>query len=76
MEDGFVELQACLAELLIKERVRRGITQEELALMANVDRSYVSRIERGIANPSLRVLHNLADVMDATLELKFLASKK
>ena len=35
------------------ERVRRGYTQESLAEKMNVNREYISRIERGIQNMSL-----------------------
>jgi transcriptional regulator with XRE-family HTH domain len=37
------------------------ISQEALALSAEVDRTYVSQIERGVGNPSIRVLAALAD---------------
>lgn len=40
-----------------------GISQEKLALDAEVDRTYVSQLERGIANPSLEVLCRLATTL-------------
>lgn len=39
------------------------LSQEQLALDADVDRSFVSRIERGLANPSLQVLCKIASVL-------------
>ena len=39
-----------------KLRVRRGLSQEALAVDAGVDRSYVGRIERGIENPTAETL--------------------
>jgi transcriptional regulator with XRE-family HTH domain len=33
-----------------------GLSQEAMALEAGIDRTYASQIERGISNPSLRVI--------------------
>lgn len=37
-----------------------GLSQENLALKAAIDRSYMSRIERGKANLSVEVLYKIA----------------
>ncbi len=48
----------------IKElRVVKQITQEELAESVGVFRTYMSRIETGVANPTLTVIHALADAL-------------
>lgn len=44
-------------------RLARGVTQEQLALQADVDRTYVSQVERSVGNPSLLVLAKLAEVL-------------
>jgi transcriptional regulator with XRE-family HTH domain len=44
-------------------RERVGISQEELAHRAGLDRTYVSGIERGIRNPTVLVLQDLAGVL-------------
>lgn len=49
-----------LAHSLVSLRLARGLSQEALAYEAEVERSYVSLIERGQSNPSLRVLCQLA----------------
>lgn len=53
-----------LVELLGKNvrhyRQQRGMTQEELALSADMKRSYVSDMERGKRNPTVRALGRLA----------------
>lgn len=41
-------------------RKQVNLSQEQLALMANIDRSSISRLERGIANPSYLILLQLA----------------
>ncbi len=48
-------------------RTRAGLSQEQLALRADVDRTYVSQIERAIGNPSLLVLSKLATILDVDL---------
>jgi len=49
-----------LARNLVNLRIRQGLSQEALAYEAEVERSYVSLIERKQCNPSLRVLCQLA----------------
>jgi transcriptional regulator with XRE-family HTH domain len=44
-------------------RERVGVSQEELAYRAGIDRTYVSGIERGIRNPTVLVLQDLASVL-------------
>jgi transcriptional regulator with XRE-family HTH domain len=44
-------------------RVLRGTSSEKLAVEAGVDRSYASRLERGVANPSVDVLERIAKVL-------------
>ena len=41
-------------------RVGAGVTQEALAVDSRLETAHVSRIERGLANPSLRVLGQLS----------------
>ena len=36
------------------------LSQEELALLSDVDRTYIARIEEGKANPTVKVLYKLA----------------
>ena len=44
-------------------RKRLGLSQERLALDAGMERSYVSDLERGTRNPSVRALGRLADAL-------------
>lgn len=41
-------------------RVALGVSQEVLALEADIDRTYVSRLERKLENPSISVIERLA----------------
>lgn len=42
-------------------RNERGLSQEALALLCDIDRTYVGRIENMKRNPSLEILAKLAD---------------
>lgn len=44
-------------------RKLKGMTQEQLALDCGMERSYVSDLERGQRNPSVRALGRLAEAL-------------
>lgn len=45
---------------IVGERKSRDLSQEKLALISDIDRTYLARIEAGKANPSLKVLHKIS----------------
>ena len=47
-------------------RKARGLSQEDLAFAAGIDRTYVSGIERGRRNPSLLMIARLAEALGVT----------
>ncbi len=46
-----------------RHRQLKGMTQEQLALEAGMERSYVSDLERGTRNPTVRALGRLAKAL-------------
>lgn len=52
-----------LGENVRRYRKLRGLTQEQLALDAEMERSYVSDLERGTRNPSVRAVGRLAEAL-------------
>ncbi|MGK5038434.1 helix-turn-helix domain-containing protein [Janthinobacterium sp. LB3P118] len=44
-------------------RKKAGLSQEQLALEAGVERNFVSLIERGVNQPTIRVLFKLANAL-------------
>jgi transcriptional regulator with XRE-family HTH domain len=44
-------------------RVAQGVSQEALAVDAGIDRTYVSRLERRMENPTVSVLERLAHAL-------------
>lgn len=45
-------------------RRRHGLSQEELAYRADVDRTYVSALERGVYGATIDILERLARALD------------
>ncbi len=68
------QLLALLAKNVRNLRKEMGLSQEELAFECEIDRTYISKVERGIANPSLLVLFKIANVLK--VEIKDLIKRK
>ncbi len=58
-----MDAQALVARNLRQLRVDRGLSQEVLAVDAGIDRTYVSRLERGLENPTVAVLEKVAQAL-------------
>lgn len=48
---------------LRKYRVEQALSQEQLAVDAELDRTYISGLERGLENPTVLVLDKLAEAL-------------
>jgi len=57
-------IAAIFGKVLREQRNARGISQEALALSADVDRTFVSQMERGIRQPTLTTLCKLSEALD------------
>lgn len=49
-----------IGKRIAQERKKRHLTQDNLAYLADMDRTYLTRLEKGKANPSIRTLHKIA----------------
>ncbi|WP_164170598.1 helix-turn-helix domain-containing protein [Stenotrophomonas maltophilia] len=56
-------VQKVFGDVLRQTRTGVGLSQQELALRAELDRTYISLLERGKRQPSLVTLLALADAM-------------
>jgi transcriptional regulator with XRE-family HTH domain len=61
------DVLAKFAKNLKKIRKQKGLSQEALALLCDIDRTYIGRIENLKRNPSLEVLAKLAKGLDIEL---------
>lgn len=52
-----------LGESIIIARKNRDLSQEQLSLLSDVDRSYLAEVEEGKANPSIRFLHKISKIL-------------
>ncbi|MDR0770273.1 MAG: helix-turn-helix domain-containing protein [Burkholderiales bacterium] len=50
-------------KVLQQHRSQRDISQEELAFQAGVDRTFISRLERGIRQPTITTLISIGQAL-------------
>jgi len=62
-----VQICRVLGENVKSLRLSHGLSQEELAFRSELDRTYISQIERGVANPSVLVLIKISLILDVEL---------
>ncbi len=59
-----MDLVQLLGRNVRKLRTEKGLSQEELAFRAGMKRSYLSDLERGTRNPTVRALARLAMALE------------
>ncbi len=52
-----------LGKAIIRIREKKGLTQEQTALLCDINRSHFARIEEGRANPSIKTLNKIARIL-------------
>jgi len=58
-----------LARQLIKARLAKKLTQDELAKKVGVKQEYIARLESGQANPTLETINKVGRALDKKLKL-------
>jgi len=58
-----------LISALIKKRIEKGLSQEELARRIGTRQSAISRLESGNYNPTFRVLNKVAQALDSEIKI-------
>jgi transcriptional regulator with XRE-family HTH domain len=71
MNDEFLIECDKLGKVISALRKQAGISQEELAFRASIDRTYISQIERGVGNPSLLVIFKIAQALKVSMSFLF-----
>ena len=52
-----------LGESIVSHRKKLKLSQQQVAILSDVDRSYLAEVEEGKANPSIRFLHKIAKIL-------------
>ncbi|HAV5025334.1 TPA: transcriptional regulator [Acinetobacter baumannii] len=58
------DLSIKIGKLIRKKRKEKEISQEKLALLCNIDRSYLGRIERGEVNITILKLYEISNILE------------
>ena len=56
-----------LVELIIEQRLKQGLTQQQLAKKIGSKQPVISRLEQGTYNPSVKFLQRVATALNAEL---------
>ena len=66
-----IDLKTLLGIAIKRQRGSLGISQEELAHRADLHRTYVSDLERGVRNPSVASIEKLARALELSVSKLF-----
>ncbi|OAS18915.1 hypothetical protein A8708_32165 [Paenibacillus oryzisoli] len=54
-------IKTIMGKIIKARRIKQGLSQEDLAGICEVDRSYISQLERGLNEPSVSKLFELCE---------------
>lgn len=73
-------LKQLFGKVLLQLREEKGVSQQELADNCNMERAYISRLERGLFQPTITIVFKIADYFERkpseVIEMVGLLSKK
>lgn len=58
-----MDIRIAFGQVLREVRKEKGISQEQLALQSDIDRTYISKLEKGLYQPTLSTLFAIAPVL-------------
>ena len=61
---------------IIDARISQNLTQQELAKRTGIHQSDISKLEKGVRNPSINLLKRLAEGMDMILKIEFIPKNR
>jgi ribosome-binding protein aMBF1 (putative translation factor) len=59
-----------MAESVTEARAKAGLSQKQVAAMTGIDQSDISKIERGVSNPSISTLERIAKALGGRLSVR------
>ena len=60
---------------ILDAREKSKKTQKELSDLTGIDQGDISKLERGLSNPTIKSLQKIADALDMELSIKFIPKK-
>lgn len=66
MSDETIVLKSLTGKIIKTLRIKNNMNQEDLAFACNVDRSYISMLERGLNEPSLTKIFDISSALNIT----------
>ena len=63
-----MDIRKKFGQNICRLRIQRKLTQEQLCEAADMDRSYLQRLEKGTSNPSLKVTLKLKTALRCSWE--------
>ncbi|OHA64183.1 MAG: hypothetical protein A2940_01680 [Candidatus Wildermuthbacteria bacterium RIFCSPLOWO2_01_FULL_48_29] len=60
-----------IAKEVVRARIAKGLTQEELAKRVGTQQPSIARLESGSYTPSFKLLRAVADALNVTLNVRF-----
>lgn len=58
------KLEQAFGEVLRKLRVEQNLSQDKLAELSHLDRTYISLLERGLRTPTISTLFSISNALD------------
>jgi transcriptional regulator with XRE-family HTH domain len=66
-----MEIKEKFGKQVKKLRLEKGLSQEALALLADLDRTYIPSIEKGERNVSITVIEKIANALNVKISILF-----
>ncbi len=57
-------LKSAFGKILLQLRKEKGVSQQELADNCDIERAYISRLERGLYQPSITIVFKIAEYFE------------
>lgn len=65
-----------LSQAVLTARAEAGISQMQLAELTGISQADISRMERGLANPSVSTLNRVAKALGCQLQIEFIKGQE
>lgn len=63
-----MNIDLAIAKILKKIRENKGISQEQLAFKANLHRTYISQLERGLKSITVKTLFKITESLEVEID--------